>query len=116
MLVLRYREGSPLAAERVSRLYDLSRWLAARPGVSRVDSIVDLAPGITRQQYQQVAAVPAAFRPPGLDVAFARLVGERMTVLVAHTSLPAVSDEARDRKSTRLNSSHIQKSRMPSSA
>ena len=28
----------------------------------------------------------------------------------------AAADEARDRKSTRLNSSHIQKSRMPSSA
>ena len=29
---------------------------------------------------------------------------------------PATRDNARDRKSTRLNSSHIQKSRMPSSA
>ena len=28
----------------------------------------------------------------------------------------AIAFEARDRKSTRLNSSHIQKSRMPSSA
>jgi RND superfamily putative drug exporter len=95
VLVVRYREGSPLAPERVSRLYDLSRWLAARPGISRVESIVDLAPGISRLQYQQVAAVPAAFRPPGLDVAFARLVGERVTLLVAHTPLPAASDEAR---------------------
>ena len=30
--------------------------------------------------------------------------------------LQTLGDEARDRKSTRLNSSHIQKSRMPSSA
>jgi len=88
VLVMRYRDGSPLQPERVSRLYDLSRWLRARPGISRVDSIVDLAPGISREQYQQIAAVPPAFRPPGLDVAFRQLVGE-------HTPLPATSDEAR---------------------
>ena len=36
--------------------------------------------------------------------------------LVAEPSVSSVSNLARDRKSTRLNSSHIQKSRMPSSA
>ena len=95
VLVMRYRDGSPLQPERVSRLYDLSRWLRARPGISRVDSIVDLAPGISREQYQQIAAVPPAFRPPGLDVAFRQLVGEHVTLVVAHTPLPATSDEAR---------------------
>jgi putative drug exporter of the RND superfamily len=95
VLVVRYRDGSPLQPERVSRLYDLSRWLRARPGISRVDSIVDLAPGISREQYQRIAAVPPAFRPPGLDVAFRQLVGEHVTLVVAHTPLPATSDEAR---------------------
>jgi putative drug exporter of the RND superfamily len=95
VLVVRYRDGSPLQPERVSRLYDLSRWLRARPGVSRVDSIVDLAPGLTRQQYQQIAAVPPTFRPPGLDVAFRQLVGEHVTLVVAHTPLVATSDAAR---------------------
>ena len=85
VLVMRYRDGSPLQPERVSRLYDLSR----------LDSIVDLAPGISREQYQQIAAVPPAFRPPGLDVAFRQLVGEHVTLVVAHTPLPATSDEAR---------------------
>jgi len=37
-----------------------------------------------------------AFRPPGLDVAFAQLVGAHVTVLVAHTSLPPASDAARE--------------------
>jgi RND superfamily putative drug exporter len=96
VIVLRYAEGSPLTAARVSRLYDLSRWVGSRPGVTRVDSIVDLAPGISREQYQQIAAVPAAFRPPGLDIAFARLVGAHLTVLVAQTSLPPASDAARE--------------------
>jgi len=95
VIVLRYAEGSPLTPERVSRLYDLSRWVKSRTGVARVDSIVDLAPGIKREQYQQIAAVPAAFRPPGLDTAFARLVGPHLTLLVAHTSVPPASDAAR---------------------
>ena len=38
----------------------------------------------------------------------------RMALLEADVALPVVRDL--DRKSTRLNSSHIQKSRMPSSA
>jgi RND superfamily putative drug exporter len=95
VVVLRYASGSPLQPERVSGLYDFSRWLRAQPGVERIDSIVDLAPGISRQQYQQIAAVPPAFRPPGLDVAFRHLVGEHVTILVAHTAWPPASDEAR---------------------
>ena len=37
-------------------------------------------------------------------------------VLHEFQSIPGVVEDATDRKSTRLNSSHIQKSRMPSSA
>ena len=95
VIVLRYAEGSPLTPARVSALYDLSRWVKSRPGVTRVESIVDLAPGVSREQYQQIAAVPAAFRPPGLDVAFAQLVGPHLTRLVVSTSLPPASDAAR---------------------
>jgi RND superfamily putative drug exporter len=60
-----------------------------------VDSIVDLAPGVTLEQYTQLAAVPAAFRPPGLDRAFKQMVGERVVALVAHTGLPPAAEEAR---------------------
>ena len=95
VVVLRYPSGLPLRPDRVSGLFDLSRWLRAQPGVERIDSIVDLAPGLSREQYQQIAAVPPAFRPPGLDTAFHHLVGERLTILVVHTSLPPASDEAR---------------------
>ncbi|HET7343293.1 MAG TPA: MMPL family transporter, partial [Methylomirabilota bacterium] len=95
VLVVRYPTGSPLVPERVSRLYDLSRWLGAQPGITRVDSIVDLAPGLTRAQYQQIAAVPPLFRPPGLDIAFRQLVGEHLTLLVAHSPLPPTSARAR---------------------
>jgi putative drug exporter of the RND superfamily len=95
VLVLRYHEGSPLAAARVRSLYDLSRWIGGLPGVTRVDSIVDLAPGISREQYTQVAAVPPAFRPPGLDIAFRQMAGAHVVVVAVHTHLPPASDEAR---------------------
>ena len=95
VVVLRYHEGSPLTAVRVSQLYDLSRWIHTLPGVKRVDSIVDLAPGISREQYVRVAAVPPAFRPPGLDVAFQQMAGAHILLAAVHTHLPASSDEAR---------------------
>jgi RND superfamily putative drug exporter len=96
VVLLRYREGSPLTAARIRQVHDLSRWLATQPGVRRIDSIVDLAPGISVEQYIQMAAVPAAFRPPGLDLAFKHMVGERLVVLAVHTPLPPASDEARE--------------------
>ena len=95
VLVLRYREGSPLTPARVQNLYDFSRWIGRLPGVKRVDSIVDLAPGISREQYTKIAAVPAAFRPPGLDVAFQQMAGQHVLILAVHTHLAAASDEAR---------------------
>jgi RND superfamily putative drug exporter len=95
VLVLRYREGSPLTPARVSSLYDLSRWVGGLPGVTRVNSIVDLAPGISREQYTKIAAVPPAFRPPGLDVAFQQMAGAHVVVVAAHTHVPPGSDEAR---------------------
>jgi RND superfamily putative drug exporter len=95
VLVLHYREASPLAAARVRALYDFTRWLRTLPDVKRIDSIVDLAPGITREQYTHIAAVPSAFRPPGLDVAFQQMAGAHVVIVAVHTHLPAASDEAR---------------------
>ena len=95
VLVLHYREGSPLAAARVRALYDLTRWIRTLPDVKRIDSIVDLAPGITREQYTQIAAVPPAFRPSGLDIAFRQMAGAHVVIVAVHTHLGAASDEAR---------------------
>jgi RND superfamily putative drug exporter len=95
VLLLHYHEGSPFTGARIRALYDLSRWVQTLPGVTRVDSIVDLAPGITPEQYAKIAAIPAAFRPPGLDVAFKELASERIVVLAVHTHLPPASEEAR---------------------
>jgi RND superfamily putative drug exporter len=95
LVVVRYPDGTPLTAERVGGLYDLSRWLAARPNVARVESLVDLDPSVTREQYQQLATAPAEMRPPGVDQVLRQTVGGRLALLVVSTALKPSSEEAR---------------------
>ena len=94
VVVVHYPDGSPIAPERLRRVGELSRWLARQPEVSGVQSVVDL-PGLTPELTQQLAALPAALRPPPLAEAFRQTVGEHLIVLAASTSLPPGSDEAR---------------------
>jgi RND superfamily putative drug exporter len=95
LVVVRYPDGTPLTAERVGGLYDLSRWLAARPNVARVESLVDLDPSVTREQYQQLATAPPEMRPPGVAQVLRQTVGGRLALLVVSTPLKPSSTEAR---------------------
>jgi len=95
VVVLRYPDRAGLTPARVDELYALSRWLARLPGVARVDSVVDLDPRITPEQYRQMAAAPREMLPPPLREAFERMVGPRVTMLVAQTPLAVDSQEAR---------------------
>jgi putative drug exporter of the RND superfamily len=95
LVVVRYPDGSPLTAERVGGLYDLSRWLAKRPHVGRVESLVDLDPSVSREQYQQLATAPAEMLPPGVRQAMRQTVGGRLALLVVSTPLKPSSPEAR---------------------
>jgi RND superfamily putative drug exporter len=95
LVVVRYPAGSPLTAERIGGLYDLSRWLAKRPNVARVESLVDLDPSVTREQYQQLATAPPEMRPPGVQQLLRQTVGGRLALLVVATPLKPSSAEAR---------------------
>ena len=95
LVVVRYPDGSPLTAERIGGLYDLSRWLAKRPNVARVESLVDLDPRVTREQYQQLATAPPEMRPPGVQQLLRQTVGGRLALLVVATPLKPSSPEAR---------------------
>jgi RND superfamily putative drug exporter len=95
LVVVRYPDGSPLTAERVGGLYDLSRWIAKRPHVGRVESLVDLDPSVTREQYQQLATAPAGMLPPGVSQVLRQTVGGRLALLVVSTPLKPSSGEAR---------------------
>jgi RND superfamily putative drug exporter len=95
IVVLDAGGGSPLASERVVQTFALSRWLGERPHVTRVNSFVDLDPSLDVGAYQKMAALPRDQRPPTLEAAWKRLVGEHVAVLVAETALRPGSDEAR---------------------
>jgi putative drug exporter of the RND superfamily len=87
--------GSPLEPARVAQTYALSRWLAGRPHIERVDSFVDLHPSLDLAAYQQMAALPPAQRPPELVEALRQTLGDHAAMLVATTTLRPTSDEAR---------------------
>ena len=95
VVVVRYTDAAGLTPARVDELYTLSRWLARQRGVARVDSVVDLDPRITREQYHQIAAAPREMLPPALREAFERMAGPRVSLLVAQTPLAVDSQEAR---------------------
>jgi len=95
VVVLRYDQGSPLSPERVGKAYDLSLWLARQAGVAGVQSVLDLAPGSGREEFQRMVRIPRELWPEEMQAAVARIVGERIMILSVSTDLPAGSDEAR---------------------
>jgi RND superfamily putative drug exporter len=95
VVVLSYRDGSPLTPSRVGEVYDLNRWLVKLPGVIAVQSLLDLSPDMSREDYQRFVKIPQAMWPPEMQEAVSRIVGERIMVLAVSTSHSPGSDEAR---------------------
>ena len=87
--------GDPFTSERVAVLYDATRRWARLPGVVGVESIVNLDPSVTREQYLQLASAPAAFRPPELALAEAAYLHGNVAVVQVLTRAPISSPEAR---------------------
>jgi len=88
--------GTPLSADHVGAIYDLSRRLAAIPGVLRVNSIVTLDPSLTRADYQRQYALPISALPAPARDAVHQSVGRHLVALDVLTTLPAQSDGARN--------------------
>jgi RND superfamily putative drug exporter len=95
LIVLDAGRESPLTPERVAQAYALSRWLASRPHVTRVDGFVDLDPSLDLAMYQQIAALPRDQRPAELEAALGQLVGEHVALLIVSSESRPSSDEAR---------------------
>ncbi|MDQ6771999.1 MAG: MMPL family transporter [Candidatus Dormibacteraeota bacterium] len=93
-VVLDYPDGKPLTAARIGAQYDLSRRLAAIPGVIRVNSIYSAEPALDRAGYQQLYANPSQLPPPARQ-ALAQSVGRNIVVMTAVSNRPASSDAAR---------------------
>jgi putative drug exporter of the RND superfamily len=94
--VVYYPGASPLTEEHVGAIYDLSRRFAAMPAVLRVQSIVDLAPTITREQYQALYSGPRGQLPQAMQQALAFGAGPHVVLLDLVTNQAAESDAARN--------------------
>ena len=87
--------GEAFTPERAGALYDASRRWAALPGVIGVESIVDLDPRVTRDQYIQLAAAPLAFRPPEFALAERTYLAGPVAVAQILTSAAPSTEAAR---------------------
>ncbi len=94
IVVVRYPGSTPLTPEHIGRIYDLSRWLATLPGIQRVESVVDLNPSITRDQYIKFLTKQMYKFPQGLQLALKKTVGNDIIVLATQILPPAGSSEA----------------------
>ncbi|MDR3570327.1 MAG: MMPL family transporter [Syntrophobacteraceae bacterium] len=94
IVVVKYSGSSPLSADHILGLYDLSRRLSKLPGVNSVESIVDLNPAIGRSGYVRLYSRPVSELPQGLQPALKKTVGKNIVMLVAQTSLDAGGKEA----------------------
>jgi putative drug exporter of the RND superfamily len=85
IVVVDYADGSPWTPERIGDLHDLSQGLHRLPDVRRIDSVVDLDPRMTREQYRRLAAEPATALPPALQLLRDQTVGSHIATL--HSAL-----------------------------
>ena len=90
-----YPSGSPLTADHVGAVYDLSRRFAAMPNVLRVSSMVDLDPSLSRADYQRLYSGSAAQLPPAMQQALVSGAGSHLVVLDIVTNKQYTSDDAR---------------------
>jgi RND superfamily putative drug exporter len=93
--VVYYPDGSPLTADHVGAIYDLTRRLAALPYVLHVSSIVNVDPSLTRQQYQSLYSGPATQMPSALQQALTFGAGTHIALIGVVTNKQYTSDAAR---------------------
>ena len=93
-VVMRFPGQDPLSADHVGTLYDLSRRIAAEPGVLRVDSVVDVQPGLDRAGYQELYASRQSLPAP-LQPLVRETVGGDLVVLDAVSTYDPQSETAR---------------------
>jgi RND superfamily putative drug exporter len=96
MVVVEFPSAPAFTPDRARALYDLSRRVAALPGVSRVESIVDLDPSLGRETYARMAGAPRRFLPPEFGIAAKMYLADRVTVLYVLTAAAANSPETQE--------------------
>ncbi len=94
--VVYYQDSSPLTADHIGAIYDLSHRLAVLPNVLRVLSIVDLNPSLARQDYQRLYSGPKDQLPSDMQQALALGTGPHIALINLVTNKQYTTDEARN--------------------
>jgi putative drug exporter of the RND superfamily len=94
--VVYYPDSSPLTADHVGAIYDLSHRLAALPNVLRVQSIVDLNPTLSKQDYVRLYSGPKDQLPADMQQALALGAGAHIVLINLVTNKQYTTDEARN--------------------
>ena len=82
--------------DEVSALYDLTRQIASNGQVRRIDSIVNLDPSITREQYELMYAYPDSIPDARVKAAVDKLTSEHATLVQVYVSGDPMGPEARE--------------------
>jgi putative drug exporter of the RND superfamily len=93
--VVYYPSSSPLTAQHISDIYDLSRRLAAVPNVLRVQSIVDLAPALSKADYVSAYTGPQSSLSSTMQQALMIGAGQNIVLMNVLTSKQYTSNDAR---------------------
>jgi len=93
--VVYYPGASPLTSDHIGAIYDLSHRLAALPNVLRVQSIVDLDPSLSKQDYERLYSGPRDQLPASMQQALTLGSGAHIALINVITNKQYTSDEAR---------------------
>jgi len=85
-----------LDPDKVDTLYDFTREIEQHKEVSRIESIVNLDPSITKEQYQLMYASPDSIPDPGIKDAVDRLTSGQTTLVRVYTKNDPLAPEAED--------------------
>jgi RND superfamily putative drug exporter len=95
VVAVEFPTAPALTRDRIGALYDLSRRIAALPGVAKVESLVDGPLPTSREAYQQILLAPPPAMAAQIEAGKAMTVGDRVVLLYALTDLPSESEQAR---------------------
>ena len=96
ILVAARFEDEVVSPDSVAALHRYSQMARELPGVTRVESLVDVGPGWTLEQYQALYASPEARESPEVEAALREFGGGHVTMVSIYTDYEMNSDEARE--------------------
>jgi RND superfamily putative drug exporter len=82
--------------DNIRNLYDYTRRISLNERVARVDSIVNLDPSITREQYEIMYAFPDSIPDPRVKATLDQLTSEHSTLVQVYVSGDPMGSEARE--------------------